>query len=68
MNVKPSNVLGWRNAITYCSLHNDSTVDISRNGKIIVSFRELASGCYLIGLYDDRTIPSLILKILNSSF
>ncbi|KAG4079102.1 hypothetical protein HA402_001073 [Bradysia odoriphaga] len=41
----------WRNAITYCSLHNDSTVDISRNGKIIVSFRELASGCYLIAAF-----------------
>ncbi|KAJ6638400.1 Activating molecule in BECN1-regulated autophagy protein 1B [Pseudolycoriella hygida] len=42
---------GWRNAITYCSLHNDSTVDISRNGKIIVSFRELATGCYMIAAY-----------------
>lgn len=31
-------VVDWRNLITYCYIHNDSTVELSKCGTLIASF------------------------------
>lgn len=45
------NITDWRNVITYCYIHNDSTVEISKCGKRIASFRELINHQLIIGKY-----------------
>lgn len=49
-----STITEWRNNITYAYIHNDSTVEITRCGKLIASFRELTSGRFEIR---KRTLP-----------
>lgn len=43
-----TNHIEWRNIITHAYIHNDSTVEITRCGKLIASFRELAWGRFEI--------------------
>lgn len=38
----------WRNIITHAYIHNDSTVEVTRCGKLIASFRELDWGRFEI--------------------
>lgn len=40
----------WRNLITYCYIHNDSTVELSKCGKLIASF-ELVNSRKMIAIH-----------------
>lgn len=41
----------WRNVITHGYIHNDSTVEISKCGKLMATFREMKKEKYVISKF-----------------
>lgn len=51
----------WRNLITYCYIHNDSTVELSKCGTMIASF-EVASSEKIISNFPFKSVILLIFR------
>lgn len=58
----------WRNLITYCYIHNDSTVEISKCGKLIASF-ELIDSRKIISIHSlaQATLGEYIYSYVTST-
>lgn len=66
-NVNVKTLSDWRNLITYCYIHNDSTVELSKCGTMIASF-EVASSKKIISKYKSTSKRVIFISLMRSCF